>query len=96
MNASELSKELFYKPKHGYDLLDAQELTLLNAYAEEYKKFLNDGRTERECVNIAVKMAEEAGFVEYLWNPVPKFIVMFATSPCCWQSWVNSLWMQAA
>ena len=24
MNASELSKELFYKPKHGYDLLDAQ------------------------------------------------------------------------
>lgn len=65
MNANELTNELFYKPKHGYDLLDAQEVSLLNAYNEEYKKFLNDGRTERECVSIAVKMAEDAGFVEY-------------------------------
>ena len=65
MNASELTKELFYKPKHGYDLLDAQEVALLNAYNEEYKHFLNDGRTERECVKIAVQMAKDAGFVEY-------------------------------
>jgi len=65
MNASELTKELFYQKKHGYDRLDAAETAVMNEYAEGYKKFLNDARTERECVKIAVKMAEEAGFVPY-------------------------------
>ena len=65
MNASELTKELFYRPKHGYDLIDAEEQTALHEYCEAYKYFLDTARTERECVKLAVEMAEEAGFVEY-------------------------------
>lgn len=65
MNASELTKELFYQPKHGYDLMDTQETAAVNEYCEGYKTYLNDGRTERECVKLAIEMAEEAGFVEY-------------------------------
>ena len=29
---------------------------------EEYKNFLNNGKTERECVNELVKLAEEKGY----------------------------------
>ena len=65
MNANELTNALFYQPKHGYDLIDAKEKELLHTYCEAYKKFLNDARTERECVKLAVEMAEAAGFVEY-------------------------------
>jgi len=65
MNASELTKELFYRPKHGYDQIDAGEKAAMNEYCEAYKYYLNVARTERECVRLAVEMAEEAGFVEY-------------------------------
>ena len=34
------------------------------AFAEGYKKFLDQGKTERECVDQLVNMAEEEGFVE--------------------------------
>lgn len=32
------------------------------SYIEEYKNFLNNGKTERECVTFITKMAEKAGF----------------------------------
>ncbi len=65
MNVSELTNELFYQPKHGYDRIDAAEVAAINEYAEGYKAFINDARTERECVKLAVQLAEEAGFVPY-------------------------------
>ncbi|MBQ3010158.1 MAG: aminopeptidase [Oscillospiraceae bacterium] len=65
MNANELKQELFYRPKNGYDLIGADEKLALHEYCEAYKHFLNISRTERECVQVAVEMAEKAGFVEY-------------------------------
>lgn len=38
------------------------ELEELNRINEKYKDCLNTGKTERECVELAVKMAEEAGY----------------------------------
>ena len=35
----------------------------LNAFAEDYKAFLNRSKTERECVLTSVELAEAAGFV---------------------------------
>ena len=32
-------------------------------FAEEYRKFLSDCKTERECVTYFAKKAEKAGFV---------------------------------
>lgn len=57
--------ELFYQPKNGYDRIDMEERLVMEQYAEEYKKFLNEARTEREAVKLAVEMAEAQGFVPY-------------------------------
>lgn len=49
-------------PKNGYDRLSAGEETDMNVYCEDYKKFLDAGKTERECVDEAVRLAEAKGF----------------------------------
>lgn len=53
---------LLYRPKNGYDRLSAGEETDMNVYCEDYKKFLDAGKTERECVDEAVRLAEAKGF----------------------------------
>ncbi len=39
-----------------------KELKELNQLSKEYRSFLDEGKTERECVALAVRMAEEAGY----------------------------------
>lgn len=63
---NELAEKLLYAPKGGYDRLPAEEEPLMYAYCEDYKKFLDNGKTERLCVNYCVKLAEERGFVPYV------------------------------
>nr|MCR5672095.1 aminopeptidase [Lachnospiraceae bacterium] len=43
---------------------NARQLKECEEFNGKYKDFLNNGKTERECVNIIVDMAEEAGYVE--------------------------------
>lgn len=43
----------------GYTKKDLKDLERLN---KKYREFLNEGKTERECVKVAVKMAEKAGY----------------------------------
>ena len=63
----ELRREaLLYQPKNGYDRLSAQEEADLNAYCEDYKKFLDAGKTERECVAETIRLAEQHGFKPYV------------------------------
>ena len=38
------------------------ELDELEKLCKEYRKFLDEGKTERECVKYLVKMAEEFGY----------------------------------
>ncbi len=57
--------KLLYQPKNGYDRLTAQEEREMNAYCEDYKQFLDDSKTERECVFTAIRLAESRGFVAY-------------------------------
>ena len=62
----ELRREaLLYQPKNGYDRLSAQEEADLNAYCEDYKKYLDAGKTERECVAETIRLAEQHGFKPY-------------------------------
>ena len=58
-------EKLFYRPKNGYDQIDAEQTGEIYAYAEGYKRFLDAARTEREAVKEAIRMAEDAGFVPY-------------------------------
>ncbi|MBU5434566.1 aminopeptidase [Pseudoflavonifractor sp. MSJ-37] len=57
---------LCYAPKNGYDRISADEEAAMRAYCEEYKKFLDAGKTERECVDEAIRQAEARGFKAFV------------------------------
>lgn len=44
---------------------DKKELKELEKLCKEYRKFLDNGKTERECVKQIVAMAKEAGYVDF-------------------------------
>lgn len=62
MTDKELFEDLSYKRKNVYEELNDASNTEMFSLCEEYKKFLDKGKTERECVIEAVKMAEANGF----------------------------------
>ena len=61
----QLREALCYDKKNGYDRVNREELEAMEAYCTGYKQFLDAGKTERECVDRAVALAEAAGFREY-------------------------------
>ena len=62
---NQLKETLFYNPGNGYDNLSVSEEKKMNAYCEGYKEFLNNGKTERLCVDYCIKLAKDKGFKEY-------------------------------
>ena len=60
-----LSKALLYAPENGYDRLPESEKAAMHDYCEDYKDFLNHGKTERLCVDYCIELAKKRGFVEY-------------------------------
>lgn len=58
--------ELFYTRKNAYDTVSEEEKKLIQDYCEDYKSYLDQSKTEREAVLTAIKLAEKAGFQEYL------------------------------
>lgn len=63
MTDKELYERLSYKQKNAYYEMDGDEIKDMMALCDEYRKYLDDGKTERECVKISEKMAIENGFV---------------------------------
>ncbi len=63
--AKELKEQLFYTRKNA--LLTASEETVAKAqeYCEDYKKFLDTAKTEREAVKAAITLASAQGFTEF-------------------------------
>ena len=57
--------ELSYEKKNYFEVAPKEELEKMFAFAEGYKKFLDDGKTEREACDAAVAIAKEHGFTEY-------------------------------
>lgn len=49
--------------KNAWKTYDEQKLQQVENLANQYKQFLDAGKTERECAREAVRQAEEAGFV---------------------------------
>ncbi len=56
---------LAYKKQTVYEKADAKIVSEAFAYAENYKKYLDLAKTEREAVKCSVEMAEKFGFSEY-------------------------------
>ena len=63
MTDKELFEELSYKRKNVYEEINDKQREEMFALCDEYRSFLDAGKTERECVSEAVKMAEKNGFV---------------------------------
>ncbi len=61
----QLRKALAYDRKNGWDRLLPEEKEPLDAYCVGYKQFLDAGKTERECVDRTIALAEAAGFRAY-------------------------------
>ena len=58
-----LKEQLFYTPKNGLKTADDNLLSAIFDYCEDYKKFLDAAKTEREAVKTALDMAKEKGFI---------------------------------
>lgn len=63
--AEEKREALLLRRKNGYDNFPAGDEEALHTYCEEYKLFLNAGKTERSCVDFTVSLAKEKGFRPY-------------------------------
>ena len=62
----QLKEKLFYKKESVFEAAKDEEKKAISEYAEGYKKFLGNAKTEREAVKEAIKMAKDAGFEEYV------------------------------
>ena len=62
---SELRDTLLHKPKNGYDRLSPADAQAIDGYCSGYMKFLDNCKTERNCVDYTIGLAEARGFVEY-------------------------------
>ncbi len=60
-----LKEQLFYKKKTAFEIKTQEDLAAAQKYAEGYKTYLDNAKTEREAVAYSAKMLEEAGFREY-------------------------------
>ena len=57
--------ELSYKRKNVYELADENKLKAIFEYAEGYRKFIDEGKTEREACAFVEKQAIEKGYRPY-------------------------------
>ena len=63
--ASQLKEELFLSRKHGALVVSEEETAKADEFCEDYKKFLDNAKTEREAVTAAIALAKAKGFTEY-------------------------------
>lgn len=62
----EFKKELCYKADNAGATLSVEEIAKADAFAEGYKKFLNEAKTEREATQVVLSQAKEKGFQEFV------------------------------
>ena len=60
-----LREKLFYEPKQGFEVFDDEKIKRAGEFCEGYKKYLDDGKTEREAVGETLAALKDNGFAEY-------------------------------
>ncbi len=65
MSAKELQEKLFMKTKNGCLRMSDDEIKKADEFCENYKAYLNEGKTEREACTLAIEIAEKNGFVPF-------------------------------
>lgn len=61
----ELKEQIFTRTDKGIASMKESEIKKADKYCEDYKKFIDHSKTEREAVKTAVNLAEKAGFVPF-------------------------------
>jgi len=56
--------EVIMEQKNTWETYNAKQLKEVDSFAREYMDFLDNGKTERECIDQIVNMAENAGYQE--------------------------------
>lgn len=64
--AEELKKKLFNEKKIGWEDTDENEMKNIMEFSNGYINFLNKGKTEREFITEAIKMARNYGFKDLI------------------------------
>ncbi|MDI3312059.1 MAG: aminopeptidase, partial [Thermoanaerobacterium sp.] len=59
----DIEKRLGYKSKNGWLKVNDEEKEKIFEYAEDYKAFIGECKTEREVADRIIKVAEESGFI---------------------------------
>ena len=60
-----LYETLSYEKKNYFQTASKRERKKMFAYAEDYKAYLDEAKTEREACDAAVRRAQAAGFTEF-------------------------------
>ncbi|MDD4494945.1 MAG: aminopeptidase, partial [Eubacteriales bacterium] len=58
-----LNERLSYKAKNIWEKCDDEYKNKINGFCEDYKRFLDLGKTERECTRESEKLLKANGFV---------------------------------
>ena len=64
-DVKELKEKLFSDTRNGLKKATEEQIKEAYAFCEDYKKFLDNAKTEREAVTEAIKIAENNGFTAY-------------------------------
>ncbi|MDR2941182.1 MAG: aminopeptidase [Treponema sp.] len=59
-----LTDKLFFNLKNCWEGVDSKTEKEIEEFASSYKQFLDRGKTERECVELACEMLEKSGFTD--------------------------------
>lgn len=65
MSVEEIKNELFYKPEHICKAAEESIVALADEFAEGYKQFLDNAKTEREATKVILEEAIKNGFSEF-------------------------------
>ena len=65
MDVQTLKDQLFYKKASVYEKCDEKIIDEAYDFSVDYKKYLDDAKTEREAVTASIAIAEKAGFKPY-------------------------------
>ena len=65
METKELKEMLFNKKKNGFSKISDETQKAAFDFAEGYKDYLNNSKTERKAVKTSVELAKKAGFKEF-------------------------------
>ncbi|MBO4262333.1 MAG: aminopeptidase [Clostridia bacterium] len=60
-----LEEKLNYVKKNFFEVSDEEKIAKAYAYADDYREYLDDSKTEREAVVASIKYAEAKGFTPY-------------------------------